>query len=337
MTEETIIAWNSLSTEDQKDIFQEAATITGLPTAAVEKDWWVSLTLQMLFELPFAEELLFKGGTSLSKGWNLIERFSEDIDLAIDRRYLGFEGDLSNTQVKKLKRAACTFVNGELYDALANKITSLELTEATLKVQEYKDPDTDPLNIELIYKSLVNDVAYLQPRVLIETGARSLMEPTEERTIQSIVGRSLADHGFVDQPFAVATVLPKRTFLEKAFLLHEEFQKPLERIKVNRLSRHLYDLDTLAMTQHGRDALEDTNLYQTIIKHRQVFNKIKGIDYTTHLPGKIDFVPPEGIIQAWKEDYLTMQANMIHGESKPFDQLIQSIMGLREKFRAINF
>ena len=76
MTEETIIAWNSLSTEDQKDIFQEAATITGLPTAAVEKDWWVSLTLQMLFELPFAEELLFKGGTSLSKGWNLIERFS---------------------------------------------------------------------------------------------------------------------------------------------------------------------------------------------------------------------------------------------------------------------
>ena len=229
----------------------------------------------MLFELPFAEELLFKGGTSLSKGRNLIERFSEDIDLAIDRRYLGFEGNLSNTQVKKLKRAACIFVSGELHDALTNKITALELTEVTLTVQEYKDPNTGPLNIELIYKSLVNDAAYLQPRVLIETGARSLMEPTEKRMIQSIVSRSFANREFVDQPFAVDTVLPKRTFLEKAFLLHEEFQKPIERIRVNRLSRHLYDLDRLAMTQHGQDALEDTNLYQTIVKHRQVFNKIK--------------------------------------------------------------
>ena len=106
--------WFLLSEQQRREIFNQVSTQTGLPATAVEKDWWVTLVLRAAFSLPVADRLIFKGGTSLSKGWNLIERFSEDIDLALDRSFLGFEGDLSKTQVKKLRKASCAFFSGDL-------------------------------------------------------------------------------------------------------------------------------------------------------------------------------------------------------------------------------
>ena len=81
-----------------------------LPTDAIEKDWWVVQTLRLIFEMDCADSLVFKGGTSLSKAWGLINRFSEDIDLALDRKFLGFEGDLSNQQIKKLRKASFAYI-----------------------------------------------------------------------------------------------------------------------------------------------------------------------------------------------------------------------------------
>ena len=335
MNEDLIKTWNTIKPEERRAIFRETGEREGLPASAIEKDWWVTIALRIVFSLPIAEHLVFKGGTSLSKGWNLIERFSEDIDLAIDRRFLGFEEKLSKTQVKKLRKASCSFISNDFANAIAAKIEKLEIPDVTLIVQDFKDSDIDPLMVEMNYKSLTDDSPYLQPKVLIEVGARSLMEPNKERKIQSMVGSQFSDRNFADKPISIPTVLPKRTFLEKAFLLHEEFQKPIEHIRVEGLSRHLYDLDKLMNTQHGEDALNDPELYRSIVAHREMFNHIRGVDYTNHQPDKIDFVPPKDIIEKWKADYIAMQESMIYGDSKNFEELITSIEVIKERFRKI--
>lgn len=325
--------WFSLSADQRKKIFNQVSIQSGLPPAAVEKDWWVSRVLHAVFDLPFAQHLVFKGGTSLSKGWNLIERFSEDIDLAIDRGFLGFEGDLSKTQVRKLRKASCTFIEEEFLKILTDKVQELEILDVGLSVQDFKDSDTDPLVIEWNYPALTEQNEYLRPRVLIEIGSRSLMEPVEPREIRSFVGQQYPDQTFADKPFNVQTVLPKRTFLEKIFLLHEEFQKPAEHIRVDRLSRHLYDIEKLMDTDHGQQALEDQVLYDAIVAHRQVFNPLRGINYAHHAKDKLNFIPPEAVIKAWEKDYQTMQESMIYGESLMFEELIERLEELQSKLK----
>ncbi|MEX2588764.1 MAG: nucleotidyl transferase AbiEii/AbiGii toxin family protein [Chitinophagales bacterium] len=189
------------------------------------------------------------------------------------------------------------------------------------------------MSLELHYEPLTEKISYLQPRVLIEVGARSLMEPSTEREILSIVGENFTDQVFADKPQLIPTVLPKRTFLEKAFLLHEEFQKSSEHIKVDRLSRHLYDLDRLAATDHSKEAMTDTKLYQSTIEHRQIFNPVKRIDYANHQPHKVNLIPPTEVIKDWETDYSIMQGSMIYGNSKSFQKLIVSMEKIMMRFR----
>nr|WKN38696.1 nucleotidyl transferase AbiEii/AbiGii toxin family protein [Tunicatimonas sp. TK19036] len=324
-------AWFSLTEQQRKGLFDQVSNRTGLPSVAIEKDWWVTLVLRVVFTLPVADHLVFKGGTSLSKGWNLIDRFSEDIDLALDRNFLGFEGDLSKTQVKKLRKASCGYISEEFLELLVGRLEEISIPDISLVVQDINDSDVDPLVIEVRYRALTEPSAYLQPRVLIEIGSRSLREPFEERSIQSFVGQQYRDRPFADDPFAVPTVLPKRTFLEKIFLLHEEFQKPLETIRVNRLSRHLYDLERLMDTEHGEEALKDQGLYNSIVAHRQKFNVVRGIDYANHARDRVNFIPPAEIRKEWENDYRTMRESMIYGETKTFQQLIERLRELKKR------
>lgn len=111
-----------LSFDDQRRVLQQASARCGLPPQAIEKDLWVSNILQIVFDLPFADKLIFKGGTSLSKVWHLIERFSEDIDLAVDRSLFGFEGDLTKKQIKKLRKASSLFVKDTFCPALQEAV-----------------------------------------------------------------------------------------------------------------------------------------------------------------------------------------------------------------------
>lgn len=337
MNNEVIKRWFGLNAQEHLDIFTETGSRMGLPAAAIEKDWWVTAALCVVFSLPYANHMVFKGGTSLSKGWNLIERFSEDIDLAIDRTVLGFHGPVSKSRVKQLRKSSCAFISGEFLSALRSRSENADLPFISIVVQEFEDTDTDPLVIELVYNSLTNDAPYLKPRVLIEVGARSLMEPSKNIDIQSFVGSNFPDSEFADRPIPVPTVLPKRTFLEKAFLLHEEFQKPLAKTRIDRLSRHLYDLDRLAETIHCEEALTDGTLYKSIIYHRERFNLVRGIDYANHLPDKIRFVPPPEVWKIWEADYNSMKESMIFGKYKEFNDLITSIENLNNRFRAIKF
>ncbi|QVY64610.1 nucleotidyl transferase AbiEii/AbiGii toxin family protein [Polaribacter sp. Q13] len=324
-----------LSKKDKINIFNQTSERSGLPSSAVEKDWWVTLSLNIIFSLPYANQIVFKGGTSLSKAWNLIERFSEDIDLVIDRKHLGFEGELSKTQVKKLRKASFNFIGTEFYNDINNELIKLGVTDYELVVQETKNTDTDPLIIELRYKSLTEESDYLKPRVLIEVGARSLMEPVDNKAIISIVSSAFSELPFAEKEITIPVVSPKRTFLEKIFLLHEEFQKETKFIRVERMSRHLYDLEKLMDSAHGIEALKDTVLYAIIVEHRKNFNAIRGIDYANHIPKSINIIPPEETIKDWEKDYKTMQESMFYGDTIIFDKLIERITELNTRIKTM--
>ena len=133
----------------------------------------------------------------------------------------------------------------------------------------------------------------------------------------------------------VETVEPRRTFLEKAFLLHEEFLKPEEQIRHERMSRHLYDLERLMDTVHGNEALKDMALYDNIVAHRKKFNLLRGIHYDLHTPSKINFIPPKGKLPVWEEDYRQMRNSMIYGKALEFKKLISRMEELTERFRKI--
>jgi hypothetical protein len=142
---------------------------------------------------------------------------------------------------------------------------------------------------------------------------------------------------FADTAFFVQVVLPKRTFLEKAFLLHELFQKDIHGNDIKRMSRHLYDLEKLMDSDYCQDVLEDSNLYNEIIKHRKMFTSIANIDYSTHQPSSINFTPPESVLKEWERDYFAMQENMIYGESLSFQELIGRIRELNKRFNSTTF
>lgn len=322
-----------LSKKDKLNIFNQVSEKTGLPSSAVEKDWWVTLSLNIIFSLSYSKHIVFKGGTSLSKAWNLIERFSEDIDLVIDRKHLGFEGQLSKTQVKKLRKASCFFIGNEFYKDINDALIKLGVSDYELVVQETKDTDTDPLVIELRYKSLTEKSDYLRPRVLIEVGGRSLMEPVENKSIISMVSKEFKELPFAETEITIPVVSPKRTFLEKIFLLHEEFQKDTQLIRVERMSRHLYDLEKLMDTIHGSEALKDVELYYTIVEHRKNFNAIRGIDYANHDPQLINILPPEETIRDWEKDYKTMQESMFYGDTINFGKLMERITELNTRIK----
>ncbi len=261
--------WLTLTKERRIEILNQATELTGLPSVAIEKDWWVTLALSASFSLSYSKNIVFKGGTSLSKGWNLIERFSEDIDLAIDRKFFGFGGDISKTQIKNLRKQSCEFISTTFLNDLTKILTEWKaIDECKLIAQLVKDSDKDPQVIEINYNSLIEKSEYLPQRVLIEVSSRSLLEPIEEIKINSILGDNFSQQNFATAPFTIATVLPQRTFLEKIFLLHEEFSQEVEKIRIDRLSRHLYDLEKLMDTEHGIEALKNTDLYNNIVAHR---------------------------------------------------------------------
>lgn len=328
-------AFIKLSNKDKLNIFNQVSEKTGLPSSAVEKDWWVTLALNIMFSLSYSKHIVFKGGTSLSKAWSLIERFSEDIDLVIDRNFLGFEDKLSKTQVKKLRKVSCSFIGNEFHKDINDALIKLGVTDYELVVHEIKDTDTDPLVIELRYKSLTETSDYLRPRVLIEVGARSLMEPVENKAIISMVSEEFKELPFAEKEITIPVVSPKRTFLEKIFLLHEEFQKETKFIRVERMSRHLYDLEKLMDTAHGKEALKDVELYNTILEHRKNFNAIRGIDYANHSPQLISIIPPEETIKDWEKDYKTMQESMFYGTTLSFSKLMERIAELNARIKTM--
>ena len=136
---------------------------------------------------------------------------------------------------------------------------------------------------------------------------------------------------FAEPKFMVRAVLPERTFLEKLFLLHEEFAKPKDLIRVERMSRHLYDIGQMLKTPITERAINDADLYRQVVEHRRTFIGLRGFDYDTLCPETLNIVPPASVIEQWKLDYENMRLHMIYGESEPFDMLVWNLTKLNTK------
>ena len=327
-------------------LLTQVANKTGLPVQAVEKDLWVTAVLRALFCLPYANHLSFKGGTSLSKCWHLINRFSEDIDIAIDREFLGFGGALSKTQISdKLRRAACTFVRETMQSDLTTQLYQYGISKEKLKVNVNITPvtTTDPEVININYDSVLpfsidglHGNQYILPKVKVEVSGRSMSEPVKEIALNSMIDQIYPEASFAEQKFMVRAVLPERTFLEKVFLLHEEFARPKDSIRVERMSRHMYDIGQMMKTPIAGRAINDENLYRQVVEHRRTFIGLRGFDYDTLYPATLNIIPPASIIEQWKTDYENMRLHMIYGESVSFEELINELRDLNDRVKRLH-
>ena len=331
-----------LSKEDRMDILDRVSSELKIrQREVIEKDWWVTTVLRAMFSFPYANHLSFKGGTSLSKCWHLIDRFSEDIDIAIDREFLGFSGTLSKTQVSdKLRRAACSFVRDTMQYDLAEQLYNNGIAEDKFKVNVNITPvtTTDPEVININYDSVlsfsidgIDGNRYILPKVKVEVSGRSMSEPVSDIAIDSMIDQVYPKAPFAEPKFMVRAVLPERTFLEKLFLLHEEFAKPKDLIRVERMSRHLYDIGQMLKTPIAERAINDADLYRQVVEHRRTFIGLRGFDYDTLCPETLNIVPPASVIEQWKLDYENMRLHMIYGESEPFDMLVGNLTKLNTK------
>ncbi len=313
---------------------------TKLPQIIIEKDLWVTAVLRALFALPYAENLSFKGGTSLSKCWNLIERFSEDVDIAINREFFGFRGDTFTIKQisKNLRKATCKFIRDTLQFDLAKQLTANGIPESLFSVSMNITEVTtiDPEKVFVEYKSVFNASPYIKNTVVLEIGGRSMKEPLQKVEIQSFIDEHFLQATFVEKSFAINVVIPERTFLEKICLLHEEFSKPKEQMRIDRMSRHLYDLARMTETSIADNALKNKDLFQSIVKHRRMFIAMKDFDYDTLSPKTISIVPPESVIEKWEDDYNKMQT-MIYGKSLLFSDIIDKITNLNESIKKLGW
>ena len=327
-------------------VLTQAANKTGWPVQAVEKDLWVTAILRAMFRLPYADHLSFKGGTSLSKCWHLINRFSEDIDIAINREFLGFSGALSKTQISdKLRRAACAFVRETMQSDLTEQLYQYGISKEKFEVNVNITPvtTTDPEVININYDSVlslsierIDNNQYILPKVKVEVSGRSMSEPVKEIALDSVIDQIYPEAPFTEQKFMVHAVLPERTFLEKVFLLHEEFAKPTDLIRAERMSRHMYDIGQMLKTPIAERAINDENLYRQVVEHRRIFIGLRGFDYDTLYPTTLNIVPPASIIEQWKMDYENMRLHMIYGESVSFEELINELRDLNDRVKRLH-
>lgn len=327
----------SLNPAQQRQVIEQTAAKLNLPVQAVEKDLWVTAILQVLFTLSCAHGLVFKGGTSISKVWNAINRFSEDIDLAIDRSLFDLDGELTKKQVKKLRKVSSMFVREELFGQLCEAIASTPLY-GLCEIEAQPDGVGDstypePRIIYVKYASLFSDkIDYILPVVKIEAGARSLLEPTLNVAIKSLVDVALPSITTSLVDVEVRTAVAEKTFLEKCFLLHELFSKGVA-VSANRRSRHLYDLHMMMRKGIDKRAVSDDELWNTIHHHRSTLTSISGVDYTPDIRSRIVLTPPAECVEDWKSDYQAMQGSMIYNNPPSFEELLQSMAELEMAFK----
>ena len=338
--------WIDLSADEREAALQTVSARLEIDALSVEKDWWVTAVLCALFRTSFAPYLLFKGGTSLSKGWQLINRFSEDIDISLGREWFAEQGCTcavggNKTQREKLRKRSRevvhTLLAGELKEQLiALGINAFEVVPVTTQIRDGHlvpiDSDKDPAVLYVKYHPTVASLQpdYILPAVKIEVSCLSLKEPFAPRAISSLVHETFDD---LDNEISstINTVSPERTFLEKAFLLNEEFQKTKPRTQ--RMSRHYYDLEKMMDTEFGCKALQNQELYNRIIDHRKQFYNLHYVDYETNRANKICFYPPQELMEAFRADYADMTKTFIFKEAPTFDQLMQRIAELQGRFR----
>ncbi len=336
-----------LEPQDRSDLFRAAAESRGVTVGIIEKDFWVCWVLRRMYTLmQLPAQIHFKGGTSLSKVFGVIERMSEDVDLVIDRTGLGFTGtkdpatsDLSNKArqrlVEEIKISARDFARDELRPALVHACAEAlgDAASSTSWETTLAEDAPDDQTILFRYPTIEQPPKYLRAMVRLELGARGNPWPSVKGTI-----RPYAADPFPDQFDKPDTELPlvvsaQRTFWDKATILHRLHHQPEDKRLAPRMARHYYDLFRLAQHDLGRKALADTGLLAEVVEHTSLFFPRAWANYDLAKPGSLRLTPPDHLLGKLREDYNEMATEMMFGDVPEFDSVIE---GLKEIETSVN-
>jgi hypothetical protein len=328
--------------EDRRDAFLGAARRLGTAEQNVEKDFWVCWTLDALFNGADAggPRLLFKGGTSLSKAFGLISRFSEDIDITIFRDDLGqgvgveeleaLSGKKRRARLDAIKVASQAYVSEQMRRQVAVQlrealqVAGLQPTAARVEL----DPDDQDQQSLLIWYPQVTSAAdgYIRPAVKIESGAKSALDPNRPAVIRPYVAGDVTGMGL--SVANVTTVVAERTFWDKVAILHglrQWFEKRgVLRGGGQRVSRHYYDIYRLLESDTGRSAASDLDLAADCVRHARMFFNSPDINLATAAPGSFTLSPNRDMAAALARDYSAM-SGMIFGEAPPLGAILDRL------------
>jgi hypothetical protein len=318
------------SDKERQQIFTETAVKRGLTPAVIEKDFWVCWILDRLFSCPgISKRIIFKGGTSLSKVYGLIERFSEDIDLILDWRELCDEDPLmqrSKTKQDQFNKAVDAKAEIFLTETFYHRIC--EQLKPVCEVDFPQDKHNLLVRFPAVFKS-----DYLRPEILLETGPLAAWTPNEKYQITSYVAEEFPEL-FQSVATNVRTTTIERSFWEKVTILHHEAHRPENNPMPSRYSRHYYDVYCMACANIEDKALKDLNLLQSVVKFKMKFYPRNWARYDLAKIGTIKLVPPDHIMKSLKTDYTNMK-EMIYGNYPSFEEIMTKIQKLENKINRL--
>ena len=331
-----------LTPAGRADLFNAAAQQLGIGPVPLEKDFWVCWTLRELFSLPgIGDHLIFKGGTSLSKVWRAIERFSEDIDVSLSKDWLGFGGasdpeqqESRKQQGRKLEELAVACaqkISEELLPALQARASAALGKEGWSITIAVDDPQTLLFRYPTSLPALPG-TAYIAREVKIECGARSDAWPADHKVILPYVAEAYPDT-IREAAVTVRVLSIERTFWEKATILHAEANRPKDKPTPGRFSRHYADLAALADHPDAARALARNELRARVVEHKQVFFPAAWARYETAVPGTFLLVPPVERLAQMATDYEEMQI-MYFRKPKAWDEIVARLTALQESINA---
>ncbi|MCY4365686.1 MAG: nucleotidyl transferase AbiEii/AbiGii toxin family protein [Chloroflexi bacterium] len=337
-TLESFASFLALGEQDKRDVFDAAARRYDTLPSYVEKDFWVCLVLELLYnQMPIGHpRLLFKGGSSLSKAFGLIHRFSEDIDIVVNRDDLGFRGTCDPTAADKLsrkvrdalfdklKKACSSYILGDLKNELA--ILMDQVSRGCRIEPDDNDGDKQTLLIEYPTQYPNSDSDYVIPSVKIEAGARSALVPALACNVIPMLAEELTDRSF--EVCNVKVIAPERTYWEKLLILHglhcgyrDEQRLPSDR---DRIARHYYDVAMITATEAGESILSDITLLDAVRNHNLIAFRQAWKRFEEAVPGSLKLVPQAGLRNVIESDYLAME-RMILGEAPRFEWVMEQI------------
>jgi hypothetical protein len=337
----------TLTAEERREVFIETGVRLGIPPFHVEKDYWVCWTLVALFNNnTVGPHLVFRGGTSLSKGWGLINRFSEDIDLSMNREWLSndseidtsFADDSKSGRERRLKalRTECRRVVSEfIVPTLKDRYLKVAKDGDDRITVETIEKARDPFVIYFRYpeSGLTPPSNYFQPRVKIELSGRADGVPVAIRTIEPYVTGVFPNLNPTGRQYEIPCIKPIRTFWEKVALLHELNTRPERSVPGSRQSRHLYDLHQLWFEGGlSQEVTSSDMLFKTVMTHRSHFFAYNWVDHLSLKPSQLVICPPEDELALWRNDYQQMES-MFFREAPKFEQIVESMRAIEAHFR----
>lgn len=320
------------SPSERQQLFEATAGNMGIRPAAAEKDFWIVYVLMHLFtQDSWKNRLRFKGGTSLSKAYDVIERFSEDIDLILDWNGLSNDDPIahrSKTSQEKLNGQlninAQTVIAHELLPDLQKTLSPL--FQITLD-------KNDPHTINLTYPTIFA-AGYLRPVIRLEIGPLAAMLPMQQCSIKSYAEK-LFPQVFTQTKITVPTISIERTFWEKLTILHAESHRPQNKALPSRYARHYYDVWCLSRSTYIDTTLQDISLLDEVVKFKQRFYPASWANYELANAQYLQLMPNVAHHNALKKDYDSMK-EMIFGHAPEFEQLLQDIEQLQTRIHTLS-